>query len=25
LESNGWSNTETEAWLYGPLEITKEN
>jgi hypothetical protein len=24
LESNGWSNTETEAWLYGPLEITKE-
>ena len=25
LESNGWTNTETEAWLYGPLEITKEN
>jgi hypothetical protein len=25
MESNGWSNTETEAWLHGPLEITKEN
>lgn len=23
LESNGWSNWETQAWLYGPLEITK--
>lgn len=21
---NGWANNETEAWLYGPLEITKE-
>jgi hypothetical protein len=25
LEGNGWYNSETEAWLYGPLEITKEN
>ena len=25
MESNGWYNDETEAWLYGPLEITKEN
>jgi hypothetical protein len=25
LESNGWYNSETEAWLHGPLEITKEN
>ena len=25
LETNGWSNNETEAWLYGPLEITKED
>lgn len=24
MENNGWSNTETEAWLYGPLNITKE-
>lgn len=24
LESNGWYNSETEAWLFGPLEITKE-
>ena len=24
LESNGWSNDENEAWLYGPLEITLE-
>jgi len=23
LESNGWYNSETEAWLHGPLEITK--
>ena len=25
LEGNGWYNSETEAWLFGPLEITKEN
>jgi len=25
LEGNGWYNSETEAWLHGPLEITKEN
>ena len=25
LEGNGWYNSETEAWLYGPLEITKES
>lgn len=25
MESNNWYNDETEAWLYGPLEITKEN
>ena len=25
MESNGWYNDETEAWLFGPLEITKEN
>ena len=25
LESNGWSNSETEAWLFGPLEIIKES
>ena len=25
LESNGWYNSETEAWLFGPLEITKED
>lgn len=24
LEENGWMLDETEAWLYGPLEITKE-
>ena len=24
LESQGWSNDENEAWLYGPLEITLE-
>jgi len=24
LESNGWTNDDTEAWFYGPLEITKE-
>lgn len=24
LEENGWVNTDTEGWLYGPLEITKE-
>ena len=24
LETNDWSNDENEAWLYGPLEITKE-
>jgi hypothetical protein len=23
MESNGWYNSETEAWLYGPLEIKK--
>ena len=25
LESNGWYNDETQAWLSGPLEITKES
>jgi hypothetical protein len=25
LEGNGWYNSETEAWLHGPLEITKES
>ena len=25
LEGNGWYNSETEAWLFGPLEITKES
>lgn len=25
LEGDGWYNSETEAWLYGPLEITKES
>ena len=25
LEENGWYNNETEAWLYGPLEIIKED
>jgi hypothetical protein len=25
LEANGWSNNETEAWLFGPLEINKDN
>jgi hypothetical protein len=24
LEENGWINTDSEGWLYGPLEITKE-
>lgn len=24
LEENGWMLDETEAWLFGPLEITKE-
>jgi hypothetical protein len=24
LEENGWLLDETEAWLFGPLEITKE-
>jgi hypothetical protein len=24
MEENGWYNSETEAWLFGPLEITKE-
>ena len=24
MENNGWTNSETEAWLYGPLNITKE-
>ena len=23
LEEAGWSNTETEAWFYGPLKITE--
>jgi hypothetical protein len=25
LEGAGWYNSETEAWLFGPLEITKES
>ena len=25
LESNGWTNDDTEAWFYGPLEIIKED
>ena len=25
LEGVGWYNSETEAWLHGPLEITKES
>jgi hypothetical protein len=24
MEENGWYNSETEGWLFGPLEITKE-
>lgn len=24
LETNGWYNEETQAWLYGPLEIVKD-
>ena len=24
LESNGWYNDETEAWVYGPLSIEKD-
>jgi hypothetical protein len=24
LENNDWYNDETEAWLYGPLEIVKD-
>jgi hypothetical protein len=25
LENNGWTNDDTEAWFFGPLEITKED
>lgn len=25
LETAGWYNSETEAWLFGPLEITKDS
>lgn len=24
LEENGWSKNDTQGWLYGPLEITKD-
>ena len=24
LEENGWSNDDTEGWLHGSLEITKD-
>lgn len=25
LESDGWSNDETEHWIYGPIQLTNED
>lgn len=25
LESHGWSNAETEHWIYGPIQLTNED